>query len=69
MREHGVDFVTIGQYMRPSKQHLSIKRWVPPAEFDELAAVAKAMGFKSVVSGPLVRSSYKAADFYDEAMK
>lgn len=68
MREYQVDFVTIGQYMRPTKQHLSIKRWVPPAEFDELAKKAKAMGFRSVVSGPLVRSSYRAADYYDQAM-
>ena len=69
MRTHGVDFVTIGQYMRPTKQHLSIKRWVPPEEFEVLAEKARALGFKSVVSGPLVRSSYKAADFYDEAMR
>ena len=41
MREFGVDFITIGQYMRPTKQHLSIKRWVPPAEFDQMAAVAR----------------------------
>jgi lipoic acid synthetase len=69
MREYGVDFVTIGQYMRPTKQHLSIKRWVPPAEFDEIAAKARALGFKSVVSGPLVRSSYRAADFYEQAVQ
>ena len=69
MREYGVDFVTIGQYMRPTKQHLSIKRWVTPAEFDALGAKARAMGFKSVASGPLVRSSYRAADFYDAALK
>ena len=68
LREHGVDFITIGQYMRPSKQHLAIKRWVPPAEFDELAAKARTMGFRAVVAGPLVRSSYKAAEFYDAAM-
>ncbi len=68
MREFGVDFITIGQYMRPTKQHLSIKRWVPPAEFDEYAAAARAMGFRSVASGPLVRSSYLAADFYEAAM-
>jgi lipoic acid synthetase len=69
LREHGVDFVTIGQYMRPTRQHLSIKRWVPPEEFDKLAVDAKAMGFKSVVSGPLVRSSYRAGDFFAEATK
>ena len=69
LREYQVDFVTIGQYMRPTKQHLSIKRWVPPAEFDELAEVARAMGFRSVVSGPLVRSSYRAGEFYEMAVR
>jgi len=68
LREHGVEFVTIGQYLRPTKQHLSIKRWVPPEEFDELAIKAKAMGFLSVASGPLVRSSYKAASFFAQAI-
>jgi len=68
LREHGVEFVTIGQYLRPTKQHLSIKRWVPPEEFDELATKAKAMGFLSVASGPLVRSSYKAASFFAQAI-
>jgi lipoic acid synthetase len=67
MREYGVEFVTIGQYMRPTKKHLSIKRWVPPEEFDEIAAKARAMGFLSVVSGPLVRSSYRAAEFFTAA--
>jgi lipoic acid synthetase len=68
MREHGVDFVTIGQYMRPTKQHLSIKRWVPPEEFDQIAAAARGLGFKSVVSGPLVRSSYKAGEHFEAAL-
>jgi lipoic acid synthetase len=68
MRAFGVDFVTIGQYMRPTKQHLSIKRWVPPAEFDQIAAKARGLGFRSVVAGPLDRSSYRAADFYEQAM-
>ncbi len=69
MREYGVDFVTIGQYMRPTKKHLSIKRWVPPAEFDLLAEKARAMGFRSVVSGPLVRSSFRADHYYNLAMQ
>ena len=67
MREYGVDFVTLGQYMRPTKQHLSIKRWVPPADFDLLAEKARGMGFKSVVAGPLVRSSYKADEYFAKA--
>ena len=69
MREYGVDFVTIGQYMRPTKKHLSIKRWVHPDEFAQLAEKAKQLGFMSVASGPLVRSSYKANEFYEEAMR
>ena len=68
LREHGVEFVTLGQYLRPTKQHLSIKRWVPPEEFDELAVKAKAMGFLTVASGPLVRSSYKAASYFAQAI-
>jgi lipoic acid synthetase len=69
LREHDVDFVTIGQYMRPSKKHLSIKRWVTPKEFKEVGEMAHRLGFKSVASSPLVRSSYKAREFYEEAMK
>lgn len=67
MREFGVDFVTVGQYMRPSKQHLSIKRWVTPAEFDEIGAIAKDLGFLGVASAPLVRSSYRAREFFETA--
>lgn len=69
MRRYDVDFVTIGQYMRPTKRHLAIKRFVPPAEFDEIKQEALKMGFKSVASGPLVRSSYMAGEFYDDAVK
>lgn len=69
LRDHDVDFLTIGQYMRPSKRHLSIKRFVPPAIFDSLKVIGEDMGFKSIASGPLVRSSYKARDFYEKAQK
>ncbi len=69
LREHDVDFITIGQYMRPSKRHLSIKEFVPPEQFDELAVIARELGFLSVASGPLVRSSYKASEFYMKAME
>ncbi|MBC7660469.1 MAG: lipoyl synthase [Chitinophagaceae bacterium] len=68
LRAHDVDFITIGQYMRPSKRHLSIKEFVPPEQFDELGLIAKDLGFLSVASGPLVRSSYKASEFYTKAM-
>lgn len=68
LRQHDVDFITIGQYMRPTKKHLSIKRWVHPDEFNEFAAIAKEMGFKAVASAPLVRSSYMAREFYETAI-
>ncbi len=60
MREVGVDIVTIGQYLRPSLQHLPIARYVTPAEFAELKTFGLAIGFQHVESGPLVRSSYHA---------
>jgi lipoic acid synthetase len=56
----GVDIVTLGQYLSPSKQHLPIERYVPPAEFAELEHYARAQGITHVVAGPLVRSSYHA---------
>jgi lipoic acid synthetase len=62
LRAHGVDILTLGQYLRPSPKHLPIVRYVPPAEFDEFRIAGKAMGFAHVESGPLVRSSYHAAD-------
>lgn len=68
LREYDVDFITIGQYMRPTKKHLSIKRFVHPNEFNEYATIAADLGFKSVASGPLVRSSYRAREFYEHAI-
>ncbi len=68
MREVNVDFVTVGQYMRPTKKHLSIKEWVEPKVFEEVGAFALEVGFMSVASSPLVRSSYKARQFYDDAI-
>src|ERR1043165_7093959 len=56
----GVDIVTLGQYLSPSKQHLAIERYVPPAEFAELEEYARGQGITHVVAGPLVRSSYHA---------
>ena len=66
LRDVGVDFLTIGQYLQPSKKHLKVEKFVPPDEFDELALHGDKMGFEYVASGPLVRSSYKAAEFYIE---
>src|SRR5205085_3642359 len=60
MHEHDVDILTIGQYLRPSFQHLPIQRYVPLEEFAALKAEGKKMGFRHVESGPFVRSSYHA---------
>ena len=60
LRAARVDIVTIGQYLRPSDQHLPIARWYTPDEFAELKRYGKTLGFRHVESGPLVRSSYHA---------
>ena len=60
LREHGVNMVTIGQYLQPSPAHLPVFRYVPPEEFRYYAVLGEAMGFDNVASGPLVRSSYHA---------
>jgi lipoyl synthase len=62
LRAAQVEILTLGQYLRPSPRHLPIVRYVPPAEFDELRREGYAMGFAHVEAGPLVRSSYHAAD-------
>ena len=62
IRSAGVEIVTIGQYLRPSMRHLPVERWVPPSEFDEWAAYGEDLGFRHVFAGPLVRSSYHAAE-------
>jgi lipoic acid synthetase len=59
-RAIGVDILTLGQYLRPSRNHLPIARYVEPAEFDALRSEAQALGFPHVEAGPLVRSSYHA---------
>jgi lipoic acid synthetase len=59
-RAIGVDIVTLGQYLRPTKEHLPIARYVEPSEFDELKSYALELGFPHVEAGPLVRSSYHA---------
>lgn len=60
LREHNVDMLTVGQYLQPSKHHLPVERYVPPAEFDEIKRVADELGFKHAACGPFVRSSYHA---------
>lgn len=62
LREQGVDVLTLGQYLAPSDHHHPVKAWIPPGTFEQLAEEARAMGFASVNAGPLVRSSYHAAE-------
>lgn len=60
LRAHNVEMLTLGQYLQPSQHHLPVDRYVTPEEFDELGEYAKSIGFNSVASGPMVRSSYHA---------
>jgi lipoic acid synthetase len=60
LRAAGVDLLTLGQYLRPTANHLAVERWVTPAEFERYREWALAKGFLECVSGPLVRSSYRA---------
>jgi lipoyl synthase len=62
LRAHRVDILTLGQYLRPSPKHLPIIRYIPPEEFAEFRQAGMEMGFKHVEAGPLVRSSYHAAE-------
>nr|WP_243831662.1 lipoyl synthase [Naumannella halotolerans] len=64
----GAEIITITQYLRPSPRHHPIERWVEPQEFDEMAAEATEIGYSGVMSGPLVRSSYRAGRLYRQAM-
>lgn len=65
----GCDLLTITQYLRPSARHHPVRRWVPPEEFDDLAEAAREIGFLGVMSGPLVRSSYRAGQLYRQAVE
>ena len=66
LRNVSVDFLTIGQYLQPTKKQLKVEEYIHPDKFKEFAKIGEKMGFKYVASGPLVRSSYKAAEFYIE---
>lgn len=68
LHEAGCDLVTITQYLRPSSRHHPVERWVRPEEFVELDAYATEIGFLGVMSGPLVRSSYRAGRLYAQAI-
>jgi len=65
LREAKVDILTIGQYLQPTKRQLSVARYVPPEEFKEYERLGHDAGFRSVISGPFVRSSYHAADSFN----
>ncbi len=64
LREAGVDFLTLGQYLRPSGRHLPVKEYVKPETFDAYKRMGEELGFRYVASGPLVRSSYRAGEFF-----
>lgn len=64
LRKVNVDCVTLGQYMRPTKRHMKVHEYVTPEKFKYWEDKGMEMGFKYVASGPLVRSSYKAGEFY-----
>ena len=69
LHEAGTEILTITQYLRPSPRHHPVERWVKPEEFVELAAEATEIGFAGVLSGPLVRSSYRAGRLYRQALQ
>jgi len=69
LHDAGTEIITITQYLRPSLRHHPIERWVKPEEFVELGAVAEEMGYAGVMSGPLVRSSYRAGRLYRQAVE
>ncbi len=69
LREAGCELLTITQYLRPTPRHHPVERWVAPGEFAELREEALALGFAGVMSGPLVRSSYRAGRLYAQAIE
>ncbi len=69
LHDAGTDLITITQYLRPSPRHHPVERWVKPTEFVHWSEVAKEIGFKGVMAGPLVRSSYRAGRLYAQAMQ
>ena len=69
LHDAGCDLITITQYLRPTNHHHPVERWVKPQEFVDFADEAKSIGFLGVMSGPLVRSSYRAGRLYKQAME
>lgn len=68
VRAAGVDVMTFGQYMRPSKRHMPVSEYITPEAFENYRTLGMEMGFRYVASGPMVRSSYKAGEFYIKSM-
>jgi lipoic acid synthetase len=68
LRAAGCELITITQYLRPTPRHHPVERWVRPEEFVELREEAESLGFAGVMSGPLVRSSYRAGRLYQQAI-
>ena len=64
LRAAGVDFLTVGQYLQPTKKHLAVEGFVTPEQFAEYERIGLELGFGYVASGPLVRSSYKAGEYF-----
>lgn len=64
LRQADVDFLTVGQYLRPSQRHLRVVEYVRPEQFERYRSIGDRLGFRYVASGPLVRSSYRAGEFY-----
>jgi lipoic acid synthetase len=64
LRQAGVDFLTVGQYLRPSSRHLRVVEYVKPEQFERYRSTGEGLGFRYVASGPLVRSSYRAGEFF-----
>lgn len=69
LKNHGIDFITLGQYLRPSPRHLAVQKYYHPDEFEELRVAGEAMGFEMVAAGPFVRSSYHAGEDFARAKK
>ncbi len=67
LKKAEVDIVTIGQYLQPSKENLKVEKYYSPAEFENLKKIAEKIGFKAVVAGPFVRSSYHAMELFENA--
>lgn len=68
LRSINVDFLTIGQYMRPTKRHMKVEEYVRPETFEELRLLGEQIGFKYVAAGPLVRSSYRAGELFIKSL-